>query len=187
MVAHAGSIAVRLLADRSGLARELGKATARRSFAPVHYRGQVVVDVAVMLTDGGKAIGDINVVRHQGQVLGPVALAPTVWRSLDELTPAALKRIRLARAGTRRQVRAQLPKLPASQVADTDLAKIVVLDVDATLVTSHSEKEPAAPRLRVALGTTRWRSGAITPKRCSLWSCVRAAPAQIPSKTTSKS
>ena len=32
------------------------------------------------------AIGDINVLRHQVQVWGPVASAPTVWRALDELT-----------------------------------------------------------------------------------------------------
>jgi hypothetical protein len=37
-VAHAGSIAVRLLADRNGLTKELSKATARRSFVPVHDR-----------------------------------------------------------------------------------------------------------------------------------------------------
>ena len=71
---------MRLLADRSGLTKELSKATARRSFLPVHDRGRVLVDVAVMLADGGEAIGDINVLRHQDQVLGPVASAPTVWR-----------------------------------------------------------------------------------------------------------
>jgi hypothetical protein len=69
-VARAGSVAVRLLADRTGLTRELGKATARRSFAPVHDRGQVLVDVAVMLADGSEAIGDINVLRHQGRCWG---------------------------------------------------------------------------------------------------------------------
>jgi hypothetical protein len=57
VVAHAGSIAVRMLADRTGLTGELSRATARRSFAPVHDRGQVLVDVAVMLADGGEAIG----------------------------------------------------------------------------------------------------------------------------------
>ena len=69
---------MRMLADRTGLTKELSRATARRSFAPVHDRGQVLVDVAVMLADGDEAIGDINVLRHQGQVLGPVASAPTV-------------------------------------------------------------------------------------------------------------
>jgi len=33
--------------------------------------------------------------------------------------------------------------MPASRVADTDLSEVVVLDVDATLVTAHSEKEAA--------------------------------------------
>jgi hypothetical protein len=78
-------------------------------------------------------------------VLGSVASAPTVWRALDELTPAALKRIEVARAKVRRHVWAQLPRLPASQVVDADLGGVVVLDVDATLVSAHSEKEHAAP------------------------------------------
>ncbi len=106
VVAHAGSTAVRLLADRTGLTKELSKATARRSFLRVHDRGSVLVDVAVLLPDGGEASADIDVLRHQGQVLGPVASAPTVWRALDELTPAALRRIRVARARVRRHVRA---------------------------------------------------------------------------------
>ena len=47
---------------------------------------------------------------------------------------------------------AQLPKLPASQVADTDLGKVVVLDVDATLVTAHSEKQFAAGTFKGGFG-----------------------------------
>lgn len=152
VVAHAGSVAVRMLADRTGLTKELSKALARGSFSPVHDRGQVLVDVAVMLADGGEAIADIDVLRHQDQVLGPVASAPTVWRALDELTPAGLKRIEKARARVRRHVWAQLPALPASKVADTDLGDTVVLDVDATLVTSHSEKESAAPTFKRGFG-----------------------------------
>ena len=136
VVSHAGSIAVRLLADRTGLTKELGRATARRSFVPVHDRGQVLVDVAVMLADGGEAIGDINVLHHQSQILEPVASAPTVWRALDELTPAALRRIEVARARVRRHMWAQLPTSPSSQVADSDLGGVVFLAVDATLVTS---------------------------------------------------
>lgn len=147
VVAHAGSVAVRLLADRVGLTGHLSTALARRSFTPRHDRGRVLVDVAVMLAAGGEAIADIDVLRHQGQVLGPVASAPTVWRALDELPPAALRRVQAARAKTRRHVWAQLDKLPASAVAGTDLGDVVVLDVDATLVTAHSEKESAAATL----------------------------------------
>ncbi len=60
-VAHAGSVAVRLLADRVGPTGEVSKALARASFMPVHDRGRVLVD------DGGEAISDTDVLRHQGQ------------------------------------------------------------------------------------------------------------------------
>lgn len=53
----------------------------------------MLVDVAVMLADGGEAIADIDGLRHQRAVFGTVASAPTVWRALDELTPARLRRI----------------------------------------------------------------------------------------------
>jgi hypothetical protein len=151
-VAHAGSVAVRLLAERVGLTRGLSGALVRRSFVPVHDRGQVLVDVAVLLADGGEAIADVEVLRHQGAVLGPVASAPTVWRTLDELTPAALKRVAKARARTRAHVWSQLDKVPASKVAGTDLGEVIVLDVDATLVPAHSEKEHARPTFKRGFG-----------------------------------
>ena len=153
MVAHAGSAGLRLLADRTGLTGALSAALRRRSFTPRHDRGQVLVDVAVMLADGGEAIADIDVLRHQGQVLGPVASAPTVWRTLDELTATRLVKIDKARARVRRHVWSQLPDgVPASKVAGTDLGEVVVLDVDATIVVSHSEKEHAAPTFKGTFG-----------------------------------
>ena len=42
--------------------------------------------------------------------------------------------------------------LPASRVADTDLGEVVVLDVDATIVVAHSEKESAAPTFKGSFG-----------------------------------
>jgi hypothetical protein len=156
VVAHAGSVGLRLLADRTGLTTELSKAMARRSFVPVHDRGRVLADVAVMLADGGEAIADIDVLRHQGGVIGPVASAPTVWRTLDEVTPAGLKRIQTARARVRRHVWAQVVDkhggLPASRVAASDLGEVVVLDVDATIVVAHSEKENASPTFKRTFG-----------------------------------
>jgi hypothetical protein len=98
VVPLAGSIAVRLLADRVGLTRGLSAAVSRRSFSPVHDRGQVWVDVATMLTAGGEAISDIDSLRHYDGLLGPVASPPTVWRTLNEVTPAALNRVEKARS-----------------------------------------------------------------------------------------
>lgn len=153
MIAHAGSVALRLLADRTGLTNELSKAMSRRNFLPLHDRGRVLCDVAVMLADGGEAIADIDVLRHQGGVLGLVASPPTVWRTLDGVTPGRLKKIATARARVRRQVWAQLPGgVPASKVAGTDLGSTVVLDVDATIVVAHSEKENAAPTFKRTFG-----------------------------------
>jgi hypothetical protein len=59
----------------------------------------------------------------------------------------------VARARTRRHVWAWLPALPASQVAGTDPGKVVDLDVDATPVTSDSQKEQVARQM--VLITTR--------------------------------
>lgn len=153
MVAHAGSAGLRLLADRVGLTGALSTVVARRSFSPVHDRGQVLTDLAVVLADGGEAIADIDVLRHQSEVLGAVASAPTVWRTLSELTPRQLTNIDKARARVRAHVWSQVPGgLPASGVADTDLGEVVVLDVDATIVVAHSEKESAAPTFKGTFG-----------------------------------
>ena len=127
----------------------------RRSFTPGHDRGRVLSDVAVMLADGVEAISDINVLRHQSQLLGPIASAPTVGRALDEVTPAKLRRIQTARARTRRRVWSLLEAaggIPASKVADADLGKTVVLDVDATILVTHSEKEQASPTFEKTFG-----------------------------------
>jgi hypothetical protein len=153
VVAQAGLVAVRLLAERIGLTGRLSQALARRGFRPTRDRGQVLVDVATMLIGGGEAISDIDTLRHQEQVLGPVASTATVWRTLSVLTPAAWKKINTARANTRAWVWGQLGRLPASRVAGTTLdADVVVLDADATLVVCHSEKEQAAATYKKSFG-----------------------------------
>ena len=53
VVALAGS-AMRLLADRVGLTEHLSTALSRRGFVPVHDRGRVLVDLAVLVADGGE-------------------------------------------------------------------------------------------------------------------------------------
>jgi hypothetical protein len=152
VVALAGSGAVRLLADQVGLTGQLSTALARRRFLPVHGRGQVLVDMATVLAAGGEAIADIDTLRHD-PVWGPVASPATVWRTLEAVTPAALGRIARARAKVRRHVWGQFPGgLPAAPVAGSDLDDTVVIDVDATLVTVHSDKEQAAANFKGGYG-----------------------------------
>lgn len=113
----------------------------------------MLADVAVMLADGGEAIADIDVLRHQSIVLGPVASPPTVWRAFDEVSGVRLKKIAAARARVRRQVWTQLRGgPPSSQVAGSDLGATVVLDVDATIVIAHSEKEQTSPTFKRTFG-----------------------------------
>jgi Transposase DDE domain group 1 len=152
VVPLAGAVAVRLLADRVGLTDALSTALSRGGFVPVHDRGRVWVDIATMLAAGGEAIADIDTLRHQSELLGVVASPPTVWRALDEATSTALKRVEKARAQTRRHVWSQLACVPASKAAGGDLGETVVLDVDATLIISHSEKEQATATFKHGFG-----------------------------------
>lgn len=73
VVSHAGSAATRLLADRAGLTGALSGALARRGFAPLHDRGRVLADLAVAIADGATTISEIDTLRHQGKLFGPVA------------------------------------------------------------------------------------------------------------------
>ena len=156
VVGHAGT---RLLADiaevtglSSGFVDALGGLRQRR---PVHEPGRVAVDVAVMLADGGEAISDLGVLRHQPALFGPVASDATAWRVLDGLDAAALSRLRQARAAAREVAWAQMGEtrggIPASKAAGFDVPGLV-LDMDATLVICHSEKESATRTWKKTFG-----------------------------------
>lgn len=60
LVAHAGVLPVRLLSQELGLTSGLSAAMRRRGFEPVYDRGQVLVDLALTLIDGGEAISDFR-------------------------------------------------------------------------------------------------------------------------------
>ncbi|MFD0823587.1 transposase, partial [Micromonospora zhanjiangensis] len=144
VVSHAGLVLLRALADRTGLTGALSRAVARRGFTPGRDRGRVLTDLAVMIADGGEAIADIDVVRHQADVFGRVASPATCWRALDEVDDVRVRRIARARAKVRARVWSLFDRLPAARAAGRDVeAGVVVLDVDATLLVAHSEKEGA--------------------------------------------
>ncbi len=153
VVSHVGAALLRILADRAGLTGALSGALARRGWWPVHDRGRVLADLAVMIADGGEAICDIDVLRHQGEVFGPVASAATCWRALDEIGPAQLRRIDKARAKVRARVWALMRHVPAARAAGRDIGSgVVVLDVDSTIVIAHSDKDGAAATYKHTFG-----------------------------------
>ena len=88
VVSHVGSAVVRMIADGTGLTAGLSKALRRRGFVPVHDRGRVLTDAAVMIADGGTVMSDLATLRDQGELFGPVASDPTLWRTLSEIGSA---------------------------------------------------------------------------------------------------
>ncbi|GAA2125213.1 hypothetical protein GCM10009802_30570 [Streptomyces synnematoformans] len=113
------------------------------------------VDLAVMLADGGAAIADLALLRDQCEVFGPVASTATAWRLLADLDAAALAGLRSARAAAREVAWLQAAEttggIPAARAGGRDLPGLV-LDLDATLVTCHSEKEQAAATYKRGFG-----------------------------------
>ena len=156
VINHAGAAALRLVTDRTGLTAGLSRALARRDFLPVHDRGRVLADTAVLIADGGRVLSDLATLRDQGELYGPIASDPTLWRALDEIGEPQRRKIARARAKTREHVWSLIAqrhgRIPPSRVADRDLGKTIVVRVDASLVISHSDKELAAGTYKGSFG-----------------------------------
>ena len=157
-VGHAGGVHLQLLADKAGLADALTQAMRRPGFRPGHARGQVLVDLACAIVLGAVAIGDIAVLEHQREVLGPVASGATVWRVLDEVGELQQRRIAAARATVRRRVWTFLENRPEgfpwTVVDGRPLEGWTVLDSDAT---------PGGLRVREGGGRGHVQEGRVRP------------------------
>jgi hypothetical protein len=122
----------------------------------------VLVDLAVVIADGGEAISDIATLADQAAVFGPVASDSTCWRVLDSIRDSDLDAIAAARAAAREVAWAQRAEqtgapLPASLVAGAPLLDgggrpVLVIDDDATIVVTHSEKERTAATFKHSYG-----------------------------------
>lgn len=108
-----------------------------------------------MVADGGEAITDLAVLRDQGEVFGPVASTPTAWRLLAAVDERVLDRLRSARAQAREVAWLQASEtrsgIPAAKAGGREVPGLV-LDIDATLITCHSEKDQAAPTYKGGFG-----------------------------------
>ena len=130
---RAGTALLTGMADAIGLTDGLVKGLRVHSRSVLHEPGRIVRDIAVMLADGGDALSDLGALRDQGVLFGSVASDTTAYRCVERLDDGMLTRMRAARAGARARV---------WDVAGAP--KRVILDIDATLVTAHSEKQGAA-------------------------------------------
>jgi len=87
----------------------------------------------LMLAAGGEACSDIEFLASQPRLFGQVASAPTLYRTIRNITPTVLTDLAAATA----TVRADMWRRMAATVGTAK----VVLDIDASLVQIHSENK----------------------------------------------
>jgi len=144
LVSHAGSALLAGVADRVGLTGELSASLAPlRRRGGGHDPGRVIRDLAVMLAGGGEALCDLSALRDQAPLFGTVASDSTAFRVIDAIArdPDGLDALRAAHARGRERAW----KLVGAP-------KRLTIDLDATLVGCHSDKEGAAGTFKGGFG-----------------------------------
>lgn len=142
LVSHAGAFLLSELADRIGLTNALSEAMApTRERRSAHDPGVVIRDLAVAIADGGDCVTDLGVLRGQEDLFGQVASESTAHRVIRSIDAEQLEAIRAARA----KARASAWELGARP-------EELILDIDATLIAAHSEKEGAAGNYKRGFG-----------------------------------
>ena len=144
LVSHAGSALLGQVADTVGLTRVLStRLAAIKQRRRGHDPGRVIRDLAVMLADGGECVSDLGAVREQDALFGAVASDSTAFRTVARIAsePGMLDALRSAHARARERFW-ELVGAPGR----------LTIDVDATLITAHSEKEKAAGNYKHGYG-----------------------------------
>ena len=151
VVSQAGALLLLEAVRVTGLGEGLSAGQARwRAPRAVHDPGKILTDLVVALALGGDCLADIAVLRSQPDLAGPVASDPVVSRLITTLAadaPRALRAIRKARAAARERAWT----LAADRAPGMD-GSLIPLDIDATIVIAHSEKEQAAPTWKKTFG-----------------------------------
>jgi hypothetical protein len=154
LVSSAGGVLLGQVVRVSGLERVLSAGLAPwRSARSVHDPGKVLVDIAAAVALGGDCLADVAVVRAQPVLFGVVASDPTVSRVIARLAADAaqvLPAIRAARAKARAAVWSR--RRPLAGTAGSRDGGLVIVDLDATLVGAHSDKQGAAPTYKKGFG-----------------------------------
>jgi Transposase DDE domain group 1 len=142
LVSHAGTALLSELADRSGLTEAMSVAMSGCGINwHTHDPGVVLTHLAVAIADGADCLADMASLREQAELFGPVASIATAWRAVEATSVFELSAIPEAIAAARAVVWAACPP-----------GKSLVLDFDATLVNSYSEKQDATPTYKKGFG-----------------------------------
>ena len=153
-VSHAGAVLLTDTIHATGLAASLREAlTPWTKPLAEHHGSKVLLDLAMTLAVGGEVARDTALLRCEPGLFGDVASTPTISRMLTTLaedTPAVIEAISTARRTARE--RAWALAGDHSPAAGASAKDPLVIDLDATLINVHSEKEQAAPTFKRGFG-----------------------------------
>ena len=154
VVSHAGIVLPARVAETSGLVEGLSQALAPwRAPTAVFDPGHMLTQLALAVAAGGDHLVDIRELAGADTIVGPVPSPATISRLLavladdvdrvESVVQQAISRARehvWNRAENRPSLRAPSAENP------------VIIDIDATLITAHSDKEHAAPTYKKGYG-----------------------------------
>lgn len=124
----------------------------KKPFA-VHDPGKILLDLAITLALSGDALSDSTALRNEPDRYGPVASKATITRIIQSLAAdvdQGLAAINAARTAARTQVWELAGKHAPNH--GTDAQKPLIIDIDASLITAHSENEIAKPTYKKGFG-----------------------------------
>jgi hypothetical protein len=151
LVSQSGGLLLAETVRVTGLGEGLAGALTRwRAPRAVHDPGKILTDLAMAVALGGDCLADVAVLRAQPELCGPVASDPVISRLISALAAdasRALRAIRTARAAARERAWA----LAGDRAPGRD-GGLIPVDLDATIVTAHTEKENAAPTWKKTFG-----------------------------------
>lgn len=138
LVSRSGVALLRELTEMTGLVQGWTEQLldTYKAIPTVHAPGRVLADLAVTIADGGDALSHLATLRDQDKLFSVVASAPTAWRVIDRVDTEHLARLRA--------VRAEAQERAWAAGAGPDLSAGLTIDLDATILISHSEKQNAA-------------------------------------------
>lgn len=153
-VGQAGGVLLTETIRAAGLDQGLSEALSPwRKPSAVHDPGKIICDLALSLVLGGEALSDVDALRGEPSVFGRVASDPTVSRLITTLAGDVDKAVR-AISTARQLARARVWSLAGEHAPDHDasIEAPLVIDLDASLITSHSDKQKAAPTFKRGFG-----------------------------------
>jgi hypothetical protein len=154
LISSSGALLLREVIGVAGLDRGLAAALAPwRPGRAQHDPGKVLLDLATAVALGGDCLADVAAVRAQPTIFGSVASDPTVSRLFAVLAgevDEAVAAIRQARVDARAAVWSR--RRPLAGAPGNRNGGQVIVDIDATLVTAHSDKEHAEPTFKRGFG-----------------------------------